>query len=192
MDADGIAEVQTWSLGRPGLVFEDGRTRVYLREEYFPRAYFVAQAALVADADAALARTVLEQEQLREIVFLEQMGQDSPPGLAFNPGAAVLTVTRETLNELDITARVEEPGFLVLADAWYPGWQATVGGMRTPVYRANSVSRAVYLPAGEHKVAFRFRPLDFYVGAVVSGAAWTAVLALLVWYVWRGRVRRDG
>ncbi|MBK9054210.1 MAG: YfhO family protein [Chloroflexi bacterium] len=80
-----------------------------------------------------------------------------------------VTITSYTLNHIELTADMAEPGFVVLGDTYYPGWQARIDGQRTHVYRANSIVRAVYVPAGQHTITFTFRPPDFIIGAVVSG-----------------------
>ena len=51
-----------------------------------------------------------------------------------------------------VVLRTSSPsdGFLVLSDAYYPGWRATVDGAETPVYATNYLLRGVYVPAGEH------------------------------------------
>ena len=61
-----------------------------------------------------------------------------------------------------------EPGFVVLADSYYPGWQATLDGEKTTIFRANSIVRAVYVPAGPHTLTFTFRPPDFFIGAGIT------------------------
>jgi uncharacterized membrane protein YfhO len=66
------------------------------------------------------------------------------------------------------------PGLLVLADLDYPGWVAEEGGRRLPILKADGYFRAVALPAGVHRVEFRYRPMSFYAGAGIS------VIALLV------------
>ncbi len=175
------------SLERPGLVFEDGKTRVYSREGAFARAYIVPQAQLAANVDEALEAVLAQQERLASLVVLETQGQEPPPGLAFAPGAAAVNVDGSALNRLQVSVELAEPGFLVLSDAWYPGWRATVDGEETAVYRANSVARAVFVPAGNHELVFTFQPLDFAVGAAVSTAAWTAALGFLFWYWLRRR-----
>jgi uncharacterized membrane protein YfhO len=71
---------------------------------------------------------------------------------------------------------LDAPGYLVLADTWYPGWRATVDGAPTEVLRANHAFRAVRLEAGEHVVDMVYRPTSVLVGGAVSLAA----LALLL------------
>jgi hypothetical protein len=190
-NADGVTAVQAFALGRPGLVFEEGKTRVYLREDYLPRAYYVPRAELAEDAEAALAAVVSRQDALDELVILELMDQERPPILAHEVGPAQVMVRDAGLNEVIVSASLAQPGFVVLADAYYPGWQATIDGQPAPLYRANSVTRAVYAPAGEHLITYRFRPADFYGGALVSGLAWTAALGLFLWYGLWGRKTAD-
>ncbi len=67
--------------------------------------------------------------------------------------------------------------YLVLHDAHYPGWQATVNGESVPVYRANVMFRAVPIPEGESTVVFEFVPTMWYGAMAAGGVAW--VLALI-------------
>jgi hypothetical protein len=49
-------------------------------------------------------------------------------------------------------------GWLVLNDVWHPWWYASIDGREVPLLRANVTFRAVAVPAGTHRVVFRFRP----------------------------------
>ena len=60
------------------------------------------------------------------------------------------------------------PGILVLADSFYPGWNAYVNGRQEKIYRANLFFRAVRLSAGTHTVQFRYEPRSFAIGSAVS------------------------
>jgi uncharacterized membrane protein YfhO len=57
---------------------------------------------------------------------------------------------------------------LVLSDAYYPGWQATVDGAATAVYPTNAYFRGLLLPAGEHEVVFTFAPKSLANGRWLS------------------------
>ncbi len=46
------------------------------------------------------------------------------------------------------------PGYLVLADSWYPGWIAFVDGKPAPIYRADVLFRAVPVMPRQHTVSF--------------------------------------
>jgi uncharacterized membrane protein YfhO len=69
------------------------------------------------------------------------------------------------------------PAWLFLADAFDPGWRATVDGTERPVRLANAMFRAVAVPAGRHVVVFRYEPRPLQWGAAASLA--TGVLVLL-------------
>jgi uncharacterized membrane protein YfhO len=71
-----------------------------------------------------------------------------------------------------VQVQAEQPGWLVLADTWYPGWQVQVDGQPANLLRANYLFRAVALPAGAHAVSFTYRPLSFWVGLGISLLAW--------------------
>ncbi|MCA9606194.1 MAG: hypothetical protein KC619_11395, partial [Myxococcales bacterium] len=74
-----------------------------------------------------------------------------------------------------------EDGVVVVNEAFYPGWEATVDERPVPVFRANALVRAVPVPAGEHVVAMRFRPPDGVPLRWLSFATFVvALLALLL------------
>jgi len=58
------------------------------------------------------------------------------------------------------------PGFFVLSNVFYPGWEVRVNGREMPVLKAYGLFQAVYVPeAGQHTIEFIYRP---YRGAVRS------------------------
>lgn len=80
-----------------------------------------------------------------------------------------------------IALRVEAPApaYLVLKDAYYPGWEARVNDAPTPIYRANLIFRAVAVPAGESEVVFRFEPTIWRAALYIGGALWIIALMTL-------------
>ncbi|MCC6957387.1 MAG: YfhO family protein, partial [Anaerolineales bacterium] len=72
-------------------------------------------------------------------------------------------------------------------EVWYPGWTARLDGAPAPLARANYLFQAVPVPAGQHTLELRYRPLSFYGGAALSLAG----LALL-WVVWKRTRRAHG
>jgi hypothetical protein len=80
-------------------------------------------------------------------------------------------------NAVRIEAVFPEDGYLILAELNDYGWEAFLDGERVPVLQADYAFRAVRVPAGKHIVEFTYTPLAFWGGALVSGAAFLAVLA---------------
>jgi hypothetical protein len=57
----------------------------------------------------------------------------------------------------------DQPGWAVLSESWYPGWRARVdGGRWTEPLRAYGLVQAVGVPAGTHRIEFRYRPMHVY------------------------------
>jgi uncharacterized membrane protein YfhO len=80
-----------------------------------------------------------------------------------------------------IDADLDRPGLLVLGDAFYPGWQASVDGRETKIYPANYVMRSVILPTGKHRVVFRYAPASFRIGAMITLVTLVLVAAIVGW-----------
>jgi uncharacterized membrane protein YfhO len=88
-----------------------------------------------------------------------------------------------------ISAVVNTPtaGWLVLTDAWYPGWDATVDGEHVPVERADILFRAIPVPAGEHNVEWNYQPGSYRLGLAVSLCALGLLTAGIAWLVFSRR-----
>jgi hypothetical protein len=161
---------------------------LYANESAFPRAFVVPRAEhLPAQHQrAALSSTpVLEQT-----VFLEGWDGQAPPTASpsgFDKERA--HVVEERPNRVVVETKAGQPGYLVLADVWYPGWGCTVDGRPATVYRADYLFRAVELPEGEHTVEFTFDPDSYRRGRVVSLVALAGVLVLLLVGLVRKRLR---
>jgi len=110
-------------------------------------------------------------------------GETRTPPAATCDGQEEVAVTRQTMHRTSLRARLACPGYVVLADPFYPGWTADIDGQRTTVYRAYGALRALYVPPGEHTIEFVFRPATVYWGGALTGLGLLAcvVLSMLGW-----------
>ncbi len=77
--------------------------------------------------------------------------------------AAKIMLTKYGLNDLSFQSKNSQNGLAVFADIYYPyGWKAYVDGKETPIIKANYLLRAIKVPAGDHKIEFKFHPETFY------------------------------
>ncbi|MFO7682733.1 MAG: hypothetical protein R6X34_22070, partial [Chloroflexota bacterium] len=187
--ANGEPAFRSYYLPRPQLVHEAGKTRVYLNEGYFPRAYVVGRALPAADAAEALALVQAQADGLRDVVVLEVWDEGPPVWQTAVSPASQVRMSENGLNRVTLQADLDDAGFVVLADVYYPGWRAAIDGQPAPLYRANSIARAVYVPAGQHTLTFSFLPVDFVVGTAVTLFTLVLMGGLLLW-TWRERRRR--
>lgn len=75
----------------------------------------------------------------------------------------------------------------VFAEIWYDkGWNAYLDGKKAPYFRANYILRAMRLPAGSHKVEFKFEPASYLVGDKISLAASLLLVLAAAFVLYRG------
>jgi hypothetical protein len=157
---------------------EDPAINIYLNQDALARVLFVGQAVVVPSHDAAWEAIRADDFEPATTVILEG-GQP----LNTEPISA-LSILQYGIDTVTIAVETDQPGYLVLSDAYYPGWQASVDGQSAAIERANYAFRAVYVPAGQHIIQFVFEPLIWKVGLIVSGVT---LFALMVWAGWYWR-----
>lgn len=148
----------------------DPEINIYLNLAALNRLLFVPQAEMVANHDAAWQAIRAADFDPTQTVILESPAELLPLNEAPTPPApANLALLQYDLHTVTIAVETEQPGYVVLTDAYYPGWQATLNGQPTPLYRANYAFRAVYVPAGNQTIQLIFQPVIWYVGLIISG-----------------------
>jgi hypothetical protein len=102
------------------------------------------------------------------------------PHLELGPAdSARAEIVRYRLNDVTVEVETKRPALLRLADLWYPDWVATVDGKPAPIMRADYLLRTVPVPAGRHRVEFRFEPKSVKNGLRLSFVSFAASLLLL-------------
>ena len=92
-------------------------------------------------------------------------------------------VTVSSYEATRISLRVDSPApaYLILKDAHYPGWEATVNDAPAPIYRANLLFRAIPVPAGESAVVLLFQPSSWQAALYIGSALWLIAILTLIW-----------
>jgi hypothetical protein len=142
------------------------------------RITLVGEAVWVDGSESALNAVLNPDFQNMEQVVLE--GMPTNEGIT-NPLSTTFEILDESdPNRIQIKVKTSDDGWLVLSDAWFPGWQANIDGERVDLYRANYMFKAVHLPIGEHTIDFIYRPLSFIVGGTLSLFSWL-ILGAFLW-----------
>jgi hypothetical protein len=101
---------------------------------------------------------------------------DTSVAQASNP----VSITQDEPERMTLRVNSQVPGWLVIRDAFYPGWVARIDGTSAPIRQADDMFRAVQILPGEHTVVFTYEPFTVRLGAVISGAGLILWLALAV------------
>jgi len=153
-----------------------GPVRLYRDAEALPRAFLVGCAVPVDGPDAAW--ELLGGLDLERQAVVETSTPDLPSCVSGIGGSARVASRSPTALEVEVEA--SRAALLVIAETWYPGWQATVDGAPVEVLRADFALRGVVVPAGAHRVALAYRPrwLRASVGLSLLGLLGLAGLSL--------------
>ncbi len=159
-----------------------GDVKIYENLDVLPRAFFVRRqgAAVAADDESALR---LMQEQTFDPSTEVVLAGDAAIGLddgQLQGGEDSVRVMHYAPERVEIEVEAQAAGYLVLTDAWYPGWEATVDSEPVQVYRANLLFRAVAVDAGSHRVMFAFRPTSVSIGAGTSLVGLVILVGIVV------------
>jgi hypothetical protein len=156
------------------LVWE-GTSRVYENLSVLPRAFLVYRTRVLTD-ERAMDRALRDPDfDPSAMVLLEGKG---PTFSGPVDPASTVRIADYQPERLVIEVSSRYDGVLVLADSWFPGWEATVDGVSTQILRANLLLRAVPIPAGNHRVVFEYDPASFRLGVFISAFAFLIAVSL--------------
>jgi hypothetical protein len=167
--------------------FEEYSSWLYRIDRVVPRTYVVSQAEEEKDPVKILRKLADAQFDPLSRVLLDQ--PVSFPRTDKFHGQARITAYKN--QSVIIRASLNSPAVLVLADSYYPGWQAYVDGKQQKILRANLFFRAVVLSQGEHTVEFRYEPRSFTIGLAISLTTLCALVLVSGYVYLRGRGARN-
>lgn len=164
----------------------DGEIKIYRNDRVLPRAFMVPQARVVPDRAALLAQ-MQQFDPSREVLLEQDPGAVPTASCALRP----VSVEKYTGSEVIVKSNQDCAGWLVLSDSYFPGWLAYNNEQDTPLYRADYNFRAVFVPAGEHTIRFKYSPLSFRIGAIGSFLGAMVLLLGFAYLAWRRFYRVD-
>ncbi len=164
-----------------------GDVKIYQNLAVLPRAFVVHRATIADDAQALAALRDPAFDPAAEVILAQ--GNE----IAVDGGRSAAEIATYEPERIEVKASLDAPGYLVLTDAYYPGWKVEVDRQPASLLRADLYFRAVALDAGEHQVVFRFQPASARLGLIASLIAWLGLgLAVAVMALHIGRKGQVG
>jgi hypothetical protein len=128
--------------------------------------YFLVSRVDLANDDAIEHHIKSGAVNLRRAAFTDRQ-VPSPPTQDQVAYGTVRTLQFEP-DSLELDVSTDQTNFLVLSEAYYPGWRAWVDGRPTNVYRTDIAFRGLLVPPGKHRIRMEFHPVIFRVSAAIS------------------------
>lgn len=151
---------------------EEGETKLYQNLQAKPRAFFVDEVKqATSDAD--------------EISQLLKGGPATSQVYSFEKKGIVASADIQSYDDqkIVIMTNTNFAAPLVITTPYYPGWNSYIDGIRGEVKKADFMFQSTIVPAGNHKVEFKFEPDSFYNGLKLSilGLVLTILASILIW-----------
>lgn len=154
-------------------IYNDGTYEIFQYNSVLPRV-FLASSYTVRNTDKAIIDTLFAKEFDRaNTLVLEEK-----PAIEPAAGSGTVSVLRYTPNKVVIDTESTANKLLFISDTFDKGWQVTIDGKRSGIYRADYDFRAVPVPAGKHSVVFDYNPAEFRWGIIIAGIGMIGVLLL--------------
>jgi len=158
-------------------------------ETALPRARLVSEARF-ADQVSELDMVFAPGFDTRHQVVLPAGAGDgfTAPVEGADPGSC--RIVHDGSARVEVVVEAGQPCWLVLADTWFPGWEARVDGEPRLILRANSLHRAVRVEPRDRVVTFTYSPRSWRAGLIISLA--TVLLVGVCFGLAVFRRRREG
>jgi len=178
-DLEGVTHLLTGfrPQGPSGSYTQVGSAYIYRNPGALPRARLAGRPVYAQDKAAAIQALQSLGTTLRDRLVVEDPRHPLPNDAQVSGTAKF---TRELPEHLEIKTESNGPAYLVLSDTYDPGWSATLDGKPTAIYPAYVAFRAVYVPAGDHTIVFRYSPAGFTQGLIFCGGSLALAAALVL------------
>ena len=91
--------------------------------------------------------------------------------------ADLVTVVQDSPELMVLDVVVNEPGYVVVRDAYYPGWSAKVDNDFVTISPIDTLFRAIPVMPGRHHIVISYAPLSVSLGAA------TSIVVIAIWLV---------
>jgi hypothetical protein len=133
-------------------------------------AWFVRDIKMVKNADEEL-KEVGEINPATTAVVDERYKSNLEGFVPKSDAKASIKLTDYKANALTYESETTEEQLAVFSEIYYKDWNAYIDGEQKPYFSANWVLRAMRIPAGKHKIEFKFEPTKYYTGEKISLAS---------------------
>jgi hypothetical protein len=146
------------------LIYQQFKWKIYENKMVLPRALVFYDYTVIPQKEKSIKTIFNPMFPYRNKLIVTTTPSFSPQ----TSPATQAKIVDYNANDVEIITDTKKIGLLFLSDNYYPGWQATIDGKPVAILLADYSFRAVEVPSGKHIVRFAYRPMSFYVGAIIT------------------------
>ncbi len=119
--------------------------------------------------NAALEMKALNNFNAAQEAVVQESFKPAIPKMPVRDSAAFIKIEKNDHDVINYTFRSSTDQFAVFSEVYYDrGWKAFIDGKEAPIVKTNYVLRGLYIPAGAHKIEFRFEPASYIMGSRIT------------------------
>jgi hypothetical protein len=143
----------------------------------FGSCWLVKAIHYVKDGDEEM--QALDSVNVRDTVLIQQKFASRVPFQPVADSTASIHLIENLLDKIDYKFSAKSNQFAVFSEIYYDkGWNVYLDGNKTDYLRVDYLLRGMAVPAGDHKIEFRFEPRSYAVGMMLT--AWFSLAIYLL------------
>lgn len=148
---------------------QDRGYRLYENRLTTPRFFLVSQAEMF-DTREEIAHAIRTGRDLTKTLLVSRSEVPKHDRVSECVGETIGSVTAVSygLSRIELGVEATCDAIITSSEVMYPGWRATVDGVRAHLFEGNLAFRSLFIPKGKHTVVMEYQPEVLYVGAGVS------------------------
>ena len=162
---------------------DKGVKQAQLNPDSNGNAWFVKNIKFVNSANAEI--KALDSLNTKNTVVIDK--RKLPENINFNiqqDSTATIQLTNYDVTNLSYQTKTEKEQFAVFSEIFYKdGWNAYIDDKLVPHYQVNYVLRGMKIPAGNHKIEFKFEPKVIQRGGFISLASYGILIVVAFGWV---------
>jgi hypothetical protein len=149
-------------------VYQTDSFKIFENKNVLPRAFIVFESEVIKNSKDILERMTSPDYNFGKKVILEEPPQFQPAKPVHENAGYSIKYIKYSNDEVIMEVSCDGPGILVISDLYTPDWKAFIDEIHTKIYRANYAYRSVCIPAGKHTLTFKYSPLSYKIGAIMT------------------------
>ncbi|MFH1513887.1 MAG: YfhO family protein [bacterium] len=156
-----------------------GEVYVYENKRSQPRAFILYPEKVLPETLQVLGAFMLGSvDPVKNIILKtgkESFYQKDP--LSGRTNFSPVRINKYENGKVELSGVAVTDGYLILTDAFYPGWECRINDEKKEIYRAYGYFRAVPIESGRFTATFNYRPTSFRLGIITSS------IGILIWII---------